>query len=93
MNPKRPSYMEIGDDTKHPLCHIDDVLLSGCKKKCIKNILHVPTITKNLVAIKERLRGRSNKCVCFIKDLNVHKKLVILDDKMINSAMFADEQN
>ena len=44
--------VEIGDDTPHPIVHAGEVPLShvGQKGK-LMNVLHVPTMTKNLVSI------------------------------------------
>ena len=48
--PDRPGYIETGDDTSHPIRHIGDVPFGkDGEKTCIKDVLHVPTITKNLV--------------------------------------------
>ena len=48
----RPGYIETGDDTLHPIRHIDDVPFGKeGEQTCIKNVLHVPTITMNLVSV------------------------------------------
>ena len=46
-------YVETGDDTAHPIAHTGDVPLSmqDGKVKYLVDVLHVPTITKNLVSI------------------------------------------
>ena len=51
--PKKPGYVETGDDTTHPISHVGDLPLSmqDGKVKCLTNVLHVQEITKNLVSI------------------------------------------
>jgi hypothetical protein len=46
-------FVEIGDDTTHPITQINKVPLSmqDGQTKYLKDVLHVPTITKNLVSI------------------------------------------
>jgi hypothetical protein len=50
---KTPGFVEIGDDTTHPITQIDKVPLSmqDGQTKYLKNVLHVPTITKKLVSV------------------------------------------
>jgi len=50
---KTLGFVEIGDDTTHPITQIDNVPLSmqNGQTKYLKDILHVPTITKKLVFI------------------------------------------
>lgn len=47
-DPEKPRFVEIGDDTAHPIAHVGNVPLSmqDGKVKCLANVLHVP---KNLV--------------------------------------------
>ena len=52
--PVKPSYVEIGDDTTHPIAHVGDIplsMLQDGKVKCLTNVFHVPKITKNLFCI------------------------------------------
>ena len=50
--PEQPGYVETGDDTTHPIHHIANVPFGEKGKQTyIKNVLHVPTITKNLVSV------------------------------------------
>ncbi len=46
-------FVKINDDTTHPITQIGKVLLSmqDGQTKYLKNVFHVPTITKNLVSI------------------------------------------
>ena len=52
-NLEQPGYVEIGDDTAHPIKHTGDVPLTmqDGKVKYLADVLHVPTITKNLVFV------------------------------------------
>ena len=44
--------VETDDDTPHPIKHIGDVPLSHVSQRGImRNVLHVSTITKNLVSV------------------------------------------
>ena len=48
--PEKSGVVETGDNTVHPIEHVGDVLLSHVGQKgLMRNILHVPTIAKNLV--------------------------------------------
>ena len=51
--PSKPGYVETGDDTMHPIEHVGDVplTLEDGKEKYMSDVLHVPTITKNLVSV------------------------------------------
>ena len=50
--PEQPGVVETSDDTPHPIEHIEYVPLSHVGQKGImRNLLHVPTITKNLVSV------------------------------------------
>ena len=49
-----PGYVEIRDDTIHPIQHVGNIPFeNGSKQTYINNVLHVPTITKNLVSVGE----------------------------------------
>ena len=50
--PDRPAYIKMGNDTSHPILHIGNVPFGKeGEQTCIKNVLHVPTITKKLVLV------------------------------------------
>ena len=50
--PEKLGVVETGDDTPHPIEHIGDVPLSHVGQKGrLMNVLHVLTITKNLVSV------------------------------------------
>ena len=100
--PDRPGYIETGDDTPHPIRHIGDVPFGkDGEKTCIKDVLHVPTITKNLVSVgqlvEQGMQVRFNNNKCFIeKDGRVIAKgrrdgrLFILDSNEVKPAMYAE---
>ena len=50
--PMQPGVVAAGDDTLHPIENVGEVPLShvGQKGK-LMNVLHVPTITKDLVSV------------------------------------------
>ncbi len=50
---KTLGFVEIGDDVTHPITQISKVPLSmqNGQTKYLKNVLYVPTITKNLVSV------------------------------------------
>jgi hypothetical protein len=50
---KTPGFVETNDDTTYPITQIDKVPLSmqDGQTKYLKDVLHVPTITKKLVSI------------------------------------------
>ena len=49
--PNRPGYVETINDITHTIRHIGNVPLSMANNNCIRNVLHIPTITKNLVSV------------------------------------------
>ncbi len=53
MDLKTLRFMEIGDDITHPITQIGKVPLSmqDGQTQYLKDVLHVPTITKNLVSV------------------------------------------
>ena len=98
--PDRPGYIETGDDTPHPIRHIGDVPFGkDGEKTCIKDVLHVPTITKNLVSVgqlvEQGMQVRFNNDGCLIeKDGRVIAKgrrdgrLFILDSNDVKPAEY-----
>ena len=49
----KPRVVETRDDTPHTIEHVGEVLLSHVGQKWkLMNVLHVPTITKNLVSVR-----------------------------------------
>ena len=52
--PDRPGYVKIGDDTTHTIQHVGNVPFGKeGQNTCIKTVLHVSTITKNLVSVSK----------------------------------------
>ena len=52
--PDQHGCIETGDDITHPIRHIDNVPFGkDGKNNCIKNVLHVPTITKNMFSVSQ----------------------------------------
>jgi hypothetical protein len=65
-------YVETRDDTTHPIRHIGNVPFGERGKQTyIKNVLHVPTITKNLVSVgqmvEQGMQVRFDQEGCFIE--------------------------
>ena len=51
--PEQPGVFEIRDDTPHLIEHVGEVPLSHVRQKGkLMNVLHVLTITKNLVSVR-----------------------------------------
>jgi len=50
---KKLGFVQIGEDITHPITQIGKVLLSkqDGQTKYLKDVLHVSTITKNLVSV------------------------------------------
>ena len=70
---EQPGFIEIGDDTSHPIEHVGNVPLSRVGQKGrLMNVLHVPTITKNLVSIgqivDQGMQVRFTHLGCFIEE-------------------------
>ena len=50
--PMQPGVVATGDDTPHPIENVGEVPLSHVRQNGkLMNVLHVPTITKNLVSV------------------------------------------
>ena len=70
--PESPGYVKTGDDTTHPIQHIGNVpFRNDDEQTYLKNVLHVPTITKNLVLVgqivEQGMQVRFNNYGCFIE--------------------------
>ena len=71
--PMQPGVVATGDDTPHLIENVGEVPLSIVGKKGkLMNMLHVSTITKNLVSVKQivnhGMQVRFTHLVCFIKE-------------------------
>jgi len=75
-------FVEIGDDTTHPITQIGKVPLSmqDGQTKYLKYVLHVPTITKNLVPVgqmvEQGLQVTFNPNGFFVEDMKNQGKLI-----------------
>ena len=68
----QPEYVKTGDDTTDPIWHVGNVPFSyDGKQTYLKNVLQVPTITKNLVSlgqiVEQGMQVRFNNEGCFIE--------------------------
>ena len=101
---KKLMVVETKDDTPHPIEHIRDVPLSHVGQNGImRNILHVPTITKNLVSVSQivdqRMQVRFTHHRCFIEEEGRiiaqgrrDGRMFILETNDVGTAMFAKGQ-
>jgi hypothetical protein len=75
-------FVEIGDDTTHPITQISKVPLSmqDGQTKYLKDVFYVPTITKKLVLVghmvEQGLHVTFNLNGCFVKDMKNQGKLI-----------------
>ncbi len=94
---KTPSFVENGDDTTHPITQIGKVPLSmqDGQTKYLKDVLHVPTITKNLVSVgqmvEQGLQVTFNLNGCFVEDMKNQSKLIAKRER--NGQMFTLDVN
>ncbi len=72
---KTLGFVEIGDDTTHPITQINKVSLSmqDEQTKYLKDVLHVPTITNNLILVgqmmEQGLHVTFNLNGCFVESM------------------------
>ena len=54
---EKPGYVETGDDTAHAIVHTGNVPLTmqDGKVKYLSNVLHAPSITKNLISVGQMI--------------------------------------
>ena len=93
--PDWPGYVETGDDTTHSIRHIGNVPLGNDGiQTYLKNFLHVPTITKNLVSVgqivEQGMQVWFNNEGCFIEKDDQIMALFILESSEVKSTMFAN---
>ena len=93
--------MEIGDDTIHPIQHVGNVPFGEeGNQTYIKNVLHVSTITKNMVSVgqivEHGMQVRFNDGGCFIEKEGRliargrrEGQMFILDSHEMKSTMYA----
>ncbi len=79
---KTPSFLETGDETIHPITQIGKVPLymQDGQTKYLKDVLHVPTITNNVVLVghmvEQGLQVIVNPNGCFVEDMKNQGKLI-----------------
>jgi hypothetical protein len=89
---KTPGFVKTGDDSTHPITQISKVPLSmqDGETKYLKDVLHVPTITKKLVLVgqmvEQGLHVTFNPNGCFVKDMKNQGKLIAKGER--NGRMF-----
>ena len=70
---ERPGYVEMGDNTKHPIEHIGWILIfvNEGEVKYMDNVFHVPNIAKNVVIfdqmVEHGMKVKFNESGCFIE--------------------------
>jgi hypothetical protein len=94
---KTPGFVENGDDTTHSITQIGKVPLSmeDGQTKYLKDVLHVPTITKYLVSVgqmvEQGLQVTFNPNGCFVEDMKNQGKLIAKGER--NVRMFTLDVN
>ena len=101
---EKQGVVETGDDTPHTIEHVREVPLShvGQKGK-LMNVLHVSTITKNLVSIgqivNQGMQVRFTYLGCFIEEEGKvivqgrrEGRMFILDTNQAGTALYAKGQ-
>jgi hypothetical protein len=89
---KTLGFVETSDDTTHPITQINKVPLStqDGQTKYLKDVFHVPTITKKFVFIsqmvEQSLQMTFNLNGCFVEDMKNQSKLIAKREK--NGRMF-----
>jgi uncharacterized cupin superfamily protein len=94
---KTSRFVETCDDTTHPITQIGKVPLSmqDGQTKYLKDVLHVPNITKNLVSVcqmgEQGLQVIFNPNGCFVEDMKNQGKLIAKGER--NGRMFTLDVN
>jgi hypothetical protein len=94
---KTPGFVETSDDTTHPITQISKVPLSmqDEQTKYLKDVLHVPTITKKMVfvgqMVEQGLQMTFNPNGCFVEDMKNQGKLIAKGER--NGRMFTLDVN
>ena len=98
--PEKQGVVETGNDTPHTMEHVSKVPLSHIREKGkLLNVLHVPTITKNLVSIRQiinqEMQVQFTHLGCFIEEegkviAHWHQegRMFILNTNEVGTAMF-----
>jgi hypothetical protein len=94
---KTSGFVEIGDDITHPITQIGKVPVSmqDGQTKYMKDVLHVPTITKKLVSVgqmvEQGLQVTFNPNGCFVVYMKNQGKLIAKGER--NGRMFTLDVN
>jgi hypothetical protein len=94
---KTQEFVEIDDDIAYPITQIGKVPLSmqDGQTKYLKDVLYVPTITKNLVLVgqmvEQGLQVTFNPNGCFVENMKNQGKLIIKEER--NGRMFTLDVN
>jgi len=94
---KTPGFKETSDDTTHPITQIGKVPLSmqDEQTKYLKDVLHVPTITKKLVSVgqmvEQGLHVTFNPNGCYVENMKNQGKLIAKEER--NGRMFTLDVN
>ncbi len=94
---KTLGFVETDDDTTHPMTQIGKVPLSmqDGQTKYLKDVFHVPTITKKLVSVgqmvEQDLHVTFNPNGCFVEDVKNQDKLIVKGER--NGRMFTLDVN
>jgi hypothetical protein len=89
-------FVEIGDDTTHPITQIGKVPLSmqDGQTKYLKDVLHVPTITNQVLVgqmVEQGLQVAFNLNGCFVEDVKNQGNLIAKGER--NGRMFTFDVN
>ena len=92
--PEQSGFVKTDDDTSHPIEHIGDVpLIHIGQEGRLRNVLHVPMITKNLLSVghivDQGMQVRFTHLGCFIEEKQGQTILAMND---VDNAMFAKGQ-
>ena len=85
---ERPGYVETGDDTSHPIKHTGNVplTLQDGKVKYLADVLHVPSITKNLISVgqmvEQNLQVRFTPAGLFVEEYKEGGRLIAQGKKV-----------
>ena len=98
--PELPGVGEIGDDTLHSIEHVGEVPLGHVGQEAkLMNMLHIPTITKNLVSVDHGMQVRFTHLGCFFEENDQYItqehtdwRMFILDTNDVGTAMFVKGQ-
>ena len=92
--PEQSGFVKTDDDTSHPIEHIGDVpLIHIGQEGRLRNVLHVPMITKNLLSVghivDQGMQVRFTHLGCFIEEEEGH----IIVQGRLEGRMFIREMN